>query len=74
MKIFLAIAGGGTGCPEPFRRIKENADIFSVGGESRHWVHTASPRKENGEIDENISRWEHDISAVRCPEPDRGGL
>lgn len=32
MKIFLAIAGGGTGCPEPFRRIKENADIFSGGG------------------------------------------
>lgn len=32
MKIFLAIAVGGTGCPEPFRRIKENADIFSGGG------------------------------------------
>lgn len=49
--------GVGTGCSEPFRRIKENADIFS-GGESRHWVHTASPCKENGGIDENISRGE----------------
>ena len=54
MKIFLAIAGWGTGCPEPFRRIKENADIFS-GGESRHWVHTASPCKENGVINASVS-------------------
>lgn len=45
---------GGTGCPEPFRRIKENADIFSGGGESRHWVHTASPCKENGVINASV--------------------
>lgn len=78
--------------------------IFLAGGESRHWVHTASPCKENGVINasvfsksshvpeiqggqqlalqalggifsnEDISCGEHDISAVHCPEPDRGGL
>lgn len=48
--------------------------IFLAGGESRHWIHTASPCKENGEVDENIPCGERDISAVRCPEPDRGGF
>lgn len=37
MKIFLAICGGGTGFPEPFRRIKE-MKLYLAGGESRHWL------------------------------------
>lgn len=35
MKIFLAICGGETGFPEPFRRIKE-MKLYLAGEESRH--------------------------------------
>lgn len=47
--------------------------IFLAGGESRHWVHKASPVKEKVN-DEGISSGKHNLSKVCSSEHNRGGF
>lgn len=60
MKIYLAISGGGTGLPEPYRRRLEEMKIYLAGVESRK------------ELYESFSSGKHNARTLHLPDDLQG--